>query len=474
MSIINYNWNSESYVKSGSERVITCTSNSIVGNFKYRFYLEIIYDGQTYSYTFRPNASGYGLININKILQSIVQPISVQQVLTVPDADTSLLVNDFQQNIHSMPHFKFAGTGHNPQYISTGGTTVKRVLVKLWDFYANNATDVPTKQNAPQQNYYYVFSGQGKSTDLINELYTNFKLTGNSSEFISPLYTEKVGNGNIYSTDVDLTDYGTISIFNRTQVVNGSADPYRLFITYYDADDNILAQQGLLNSATYGGEYNSGAGVTNDSMILTFGCFPANLNKLPATFNRPSDYSALAYYYVGFLNSTNQSRSAYYKFNVVDRCKKYDTQRFAYINSMGVWEYITFNKKRTDKLSNKKTEIKSSVFDYSRAYTTITPDEYKEGSYVPGVAHESRVVKSSNIKSSFTINTGFLKPHEILKVKEMFLAPKISYINTDGTAIAVILTNPNIDDVVVSHRYEQTEYKLNFEYSVPKHNPIIF
>ena len=412
------------------------------------------------------------MININKILQSIVQPISVQQVLTVPDADTSLTTNVFQQNIHSIPHFKFAGTGHNPQYISTGGTTVKRVLVKLWDFYANNATDVPGKQGSPQQNYYYVFSGQGKSTDLINELYTNFKLTGNTSEFISPLYTEAEGNINV--TEVDLTDYGTISIFNRTQVVNGSADPYKLFVSYYDADDNILGQQSLINTTTYGGEYNSGAGVTNDSMILTFGCFPANLNKLPASYNTPSDYSNLSYYLVTIFNSSNQYRSKSYKFKIIERCKKYDTQRFAYINSMGVWEYITFNKKRTDRLSNKKTEIKSSVFDYGRAYATTTPAEYKEASYIPGVAHESRVIKASNVKSSFTINTGFLKPHEISKVKEMFLAPKISYINTDGTAIAVMLTNANIDDVVVSHRYDQTEYKLNFEYSVPKHNPIIF
>ena len=56
----------------------------------------------------------------------------------------------------------------------------------------------------------------------------------------------------------------------------------------------------------------------------------------------------------------------------------------------------------------------------------------------------------------------------------MFLAPKINYINTDGTALAVILTDKSIEVVEVSHKYGQTEYQLTFEYSVPKYNDIIF
>ena len=471
MAITDYNFNAGSYVKSGSARVITCTSTSISSNFKYRFYLELIYDSQTYSYTFRPNEDDYGIINIGKILQSIVEPISVQQVLTVPDADTTLTSNNFQQNIHSMPHFKFVGTGHREQYLSTAGSSVKRIQAKLYDFFAVNETDVPTKQGTPVTDYYYVIGGYGTSTDLINETYVDYKLLSANSLLLSPLYCKDV-DSSIKEIKVGLGDYGSVSFFNTTDDVNQVTRPHNFLITYYNSAGVQLQTQELLQSVDYGGNFST-AGVTDDSMIITFGCFPANLNKLPNTYYRPVDFSTLAYYDLIVRNDADVQRTKKYRFRIVNRCKKYDTQRFAYINSFGVWEYITFHKKRTDELSSKRTEIKSSVFDYTRTYTQNSGD-YKEASYVPGVAHESRVIKASDVKSKFTVNTGYLEDYEISKVKEMFLSPKINYINTDGTAIAVMLTNSSIDEVVVSHRYEQTEYKLNFEYSVPKYNPIIF
>jgi len=471
MAITNYNFNADSYVKSGSKRIITCTSNAITGNFKYRFYLELVYDSKTFAYTFRPNANGYGIINIGKIIQSIVQPSSVQDVKTIPDADATATTNAMNQSIHNMPHIINASPDRYA-YLSTGGSSCKRIELKLYDFYANNSTDTPSRQGSAETDYLYIIGGYNTSTDLISETYSDYKLTGASKLFISPLYFETLSTYMYKAYDVDSNDYGSISILNRTLDINTSADTYQFYITYYDASGTTLATQYFLNTTDYGGKYDS-SGVSDDSMIITFGCFPGNLNKLPATYSRPSDHSTLSYYIVRTADNTPTQSGGSYRFNMVDRCQKYDTQRFAYINSFGVWEYITFNKKRTDKLENKRDEIKTSVFDYSRTYSTTT-GAYKELPYTPGVAHQSRVITSTNVKSSFSINTGYLKDYEIKKVREMFLSPNINYINEDGTALAVMLKNSSIDDVVVSHKYEQTEYKLDFEYSVPKYNSIIF
>ena len=56
----------------------------------------------------------------------------------------------------------------------------------------------------------------------------------------------------------------------------------------------------------------------------------------------------------------------------------------------------------------------------------------------------------------------------------MFISSSINYINEDGTALALILTDKSIEEVVVSHKYEQTEYRLRFEYSIETYNPILF
>lgn len=468
MAIQTQNFNNGDYVLGGSKRVITCTSSQ-VDQPKFRFYLEVVYDGKTYAYTFRPNQLEYGIIDISSIIQNLVYSINVQQVLTLPDALSAGNSNKFQQNIHSMPHKKFIGTGYRQQYLSTGGNGAKRIQLKLYDFYATTSNTAPAKQGSSVDANMYVLAGYNKSTDLINYSFSDYSLTASSKQWLNGNYNSL--NATTQSIDTAISDYGTLAFLNRTDDVNDSANTEYITIKYYNTSGTETTQV-FANSNLYGGKYAS-AGVTDDSMIIHFSCYPANLNKLEATFTRPSDISNLDYYEVYASSSNGSSQySKKYRFNIIERCDKYDAQRFAYINNFGVWEYITFNKKRTDRISNTKTEIKSSVYNYQLEYDNVSAG-YNEQPFVPGVAHESRRVTSTNAKQSFTINTGYLQDYEIEQVKDMFLSSSINYINTDGTALSVILTNRNIDEVVVSHNYEQTEYRLTFEYSIETYNPIL-
>ena len=464
MAITSYNFNAADYVRSGSKRLITCTSSLIASKYKYRFYLELIYDSKTYAYTFRPNSDAYGIINVGNILQSIVSPISVQQVLTVPDADITLATNYFQQNIHTMPHVK-ESSGDKYQYLSTGGLGCKRVLVKLWDFYSDTATGVPSKQGSAVSDYFYVLTGTELSTDLIAFDWSDYKMTSATKKFISHNYGE-------LGTDVALAEFGTIALLNRTYDVNTSAETFQIAIKYYNSSDSLLNTQVFVNTDVYGGKYD-GSGVVDDSMIIHFGCYPANLDKLPVAYSRPQDQTGLSYYTVEVQTSGNVQKSLASKFNIVTRCGKYDAQRLAYINRFGAWEYITFDKKRTDTIKNKKIEIKTSILDYSKTYATYSGD-YAEAPFVPGVAHESKSIRASNIVEEFEVSTGYLNDADVEKVRDMFISPLINYINSDGTALAIILKNSSIENVVVSHKFEQTEYKLKFEYSIPNYNSIIF
>lgn len=471
MAITNANFNAGDYLKSSGKRIITCSSDKIgVANvFKYRFYLELTYDSKTFAYTFRPNNEDYGMFNISKILQTIVHSISVQQVKTVPQAiETTGITNDFQQNIHTIPHQKY-DSGYVPQMFSTGGESVKKVVATLYDFYSDTEEGTPTKRaTGSATDNLYVISGYDLQSDLINVDYSDFKLTGNTKKLISHNYNF---DGTEYIINVELGDFGTLALLNRTKEINTTAEPVKIIITYKNASDVTLATEVLEQNSTYGGNYDA-TGVDDDSMLIYAGLYPANLDKLPSSYDRPSDYSTLSYYRVQVGNTSNLARSDVYRFNIITRCDKFDSQRFAYINKFGVWEYITFNKRRTDRLTNKKTEIKKSAFDYASAYAT-TSSGYNEKPYTPNVAHQSKKVVSTDIDQAFTINTGYLKEYDIEQVRDMFLSPMIHYLNADGSARAVILTNQSIEDVVVSHKHEQTEYALTFKYSVNTYNPVI-
>ena len=469
MGITTQNFNNGDFVLSSSKRVITCTSTN-VNQPRYRFYLEVIYGGKTYAYTFRPNNANYGIIDITAILQNLVIHINTQQVLTVPKSiQASGQTNDFQQNLHSIPHQKYSGSAYVPQYLSTGGTGAKKIDLKLYDFFAANSNVAPSKQGSSVNSSLYLLSGYNKSTDLINYDFTNYKLDGTSKYFLNGNYNAE---GNILSIDAALTDYGTMAILNRTTDVNTGADGANKFLVqYYNAADQLQDSQYFLNTTDYGGKYVA-SGVSDDSMIIYFGCYPANLDKLPATYDRPKDITGLAYYDVMAVNNGGAQSSRKYRFNIINRCDKYEPQRLAYINNFGVWEYITFNKDRTNRITNNKKEIKTSIYNYQQSYATITAG-YNEKPFVPGVSHESAKNVSTNVSETFTIKTGYLLDYQIKQVKDLFISSQVNYINENGTALAVILTNKTIEDAIVSRKFDQTEYSLSFKYSIETYNPIL-
>jgi hypothetical protein len=469
MGITTQNFNNGDYVLSSSKRVITCTSTN-VSQARYRFYLEVIYGGKTYAYTFRPNSNNYGIIDITAILQNLVIHINTQQVLTVPQAiETTGQTNDFQQNLHSIPHQKWTGSSYVSQYLSTGGTGAKKIDLKLWDFYAANSSVAPSKQGSSVDGSLYLLSGYNKSTDLINYNFTDYKLDGTSKYFLNGNYDDR---GTYINIDTALTDYGTLAILNLTTDVNTTADgAYRFIVQYYNSSGSLTDSQYFLNTTNYGGKYDA-SGVSDDSMIIHFGCYPANLNKLPAAYDRPSDQTDLAYYEVYSVASDASQSSRKYRFNIVNRCDKYEPQRLAYINNFGVWEYITFNKERTNRITNNKKEIKTSIYNYQQSYATITAG-YNEKPFVPNVSHESAKNVSTDVSQTFTIKTGYLVDYQIEQVKDMFMSSQVNYINEDGSALAIILTNKSIDDAIVSRKFDQTEYSLTFKYSIETYNPIL-
>jgi len=475
MAITNAQFNASDYVRASGKRLITCGSDKIGtgGVFNYRFYLELVYNSNTYAFTFRPNNLDSGLINITKILQTIVSPINQQQVLTIPEeVEASGTVDFYKQNLHSIPHEKYDAGGNLPQYFSTGGTTAAKVVATLYDFYGDTATGTPSKRaTGSATDNLYILSGYDIQSDKIAVDYTDYKLTSTSNLLLNNNYydvgTEKIIN-------VALSDWGTLAFLNTTKEVNTASLPYMAIVRYVNTSGSV-SQQLLTNETVTGGEYDA-TGVDDGAMILYLASYPANLNKLPATFIRPSDVANLDYYTISITNSSAVALSKMYKFNIVDECEKYARQRFAFLNKFGVWEYITFNEKRTDNISTNNTTIKKSVLDYTANYdvATVTTAGYTELGYIPNVAHQNEKIVATNQSETFTVNTGYLSNSDTEKIKDMFISSQINYINTDGSARAVILTTKSVKDIKnIDKHYEQISYSLTFKYSVATYNNIL-
>lgn len=480
MAITNAQFNASDYVRASGKRLITCGSDKIgaAGVYNYRFYLELVYDSNTYAFTFRPNNLDSGLINITKILQTIVSPINQQQVLTIPEeVEASGTVDFYKQNLHTIPHLEYDATGNNPMYCSTGGTTAAKVVATLYDFYGDTATGTPSKRaTGSATDNLYILSGYDIQSDKIAVDYTDYKLTGTTKKFLNNNYNLSTTAYHwatpTYEIDVALSDYGTVAVLNRTEDVNTTADVFTFQVHYYNAS-GYASSRYYRNWYKTGGLYPPAGGVDDGSMVIYCGLYPANLNKHPVT----PIAADTTYYTVRVMNFDYVGyTSVAYKFNIVDECEKYARQRFAFLNKFGVWEYITFNEKRTDNISTNNTTIKKSVLDYTANYdvATVTTAGYTELGYIPNVAHQNEKIVATNQNESFTVNTGYLSNSDTEKIKDMFISSQINYINSDGSARAVILTTKSVKDIKnIDKHYEQISYSLTFKYSVATYNNIL-
>ena len=84
--------------------------------------------------------------------------------------------------------------------------------------------------------------------------------------------------------------------------------------------------------------------------MLYFGCGPANLEAYDdggSNLQRPSNHSGWSYYVVIAYNTAlNAQKSKIYKFvKLQNSCKGFKSRRLAWINSLGCYDYFTFNMK---------------------------------------------------------------------------------------------------------------------------------
>ena len=151
-------------------------------------------------------------------------------------------------------------------------------------------------------------------------------------------------------------DWGVFAYTNNLDLTVNTRAPW-LRVIYYDADGAVLSTSFLENVAAVS------AGVTTINIIYFF-CGTANLKAqtqvADAAPNAAVNSGWVKYTVQGVSNSTGANqRTEVYTFNRLD-CRKYQSYRLAFVNKLGGWDYITF-----DKASQTTTDVKTKEFTTS-------------------------------------------------------------------------------------------------------------
>ena len=170
-------------------------------------------------------------------------------------------------------------------------------------------------------------------------------------------------------------EYGSVAFrWDSTGLFPSDADKCRYAI--YDAGGIVIAAVEWVVTSAYGGELPSST--TAEDKLLYMGAFPANLNDSNSQLTsvlRPANVTDWLYYTLE-LFSTSASAVVSAPLIFVNTClpKKNQQTRLAWTNSVGGWEYMSFDSRTKHSIKARSKDYQKSIGDYGG--TTYSFDQF--------------------------------------------------------------------------------------------------
>lgn len=371
--------------------------------------------------------------------------------------------NSTTNSIHTL------GANATDKIISKNSNQVVYIYVKLYRSFSDSATTVPTENTtgSVDNSKYYIAASLPLETPRTSGTYfqgtafQKYQLNGILDHFLSDL--QGTATSVSPTTHVLESDYHTLGFLNGEDTFNSV--PEKFFIKYYNADDT---QNGLTatieNSSITGGATPASGGEvnTNAERILYLGCGPANLeayNDGGSNPQRPSNHSGWSYYVViAFNTALNVQRSKIYKFvKLQNSCKGFKSRRLAWINSLGCYDYFTFNMKSTQSLEVKRNTYGKLIGDFNNT-------EYSYQNYES--AKKVREVEATRVE---TLNTDYITEEDAQLLENLLMSTDVFMVENADTeyTIPVMVTDNKIVRKTKANNKVKIQYTIKIEYSNP-------
>ena len=298
----------------------------------------------------------------------------------------------------------------NVQTITYGGETITPVF---YEEYGTSTSSSVAYYNGQSGSALYVMNGVVNP----NDGGWNFA----SSSYFSMDATPTGGSGNFkYQhalTNAPVTqsiregEYATISIingnFNNSDLV--AQDIYWVQVNFYNSAGGNISNFGFYNvdSGSYNGgprtnpasEWTNGGvynGQTDGTKLLYIGVGPQNFID-----NGDSLGTGWAYYEVTLMSQEgpgledNTTQYAKYRFVKQEAECDYDGTRFAFVNSLGVFDYFTFPFADSKQDTIERLTFEQGFVNYSTGATSVTYDKSRRGTKVFSLkSNETRTAQS--------------------------------------------------------------------------------
>jgi len=442
----------------------TAKETDISGLFYFKFVLEIRLDDAsgTLLGKLKQRHNGYATGTSN-----VYTTFDLRNIVNTQLEHTYADQNSTTNSIHTL------GANATDKLLSKSSNQVVYIYVKLYRSFSDSATTVPTENTTGSQDNskYYIAASlpletpRTSGTYFQGTVFQKYQLNSASSFFLSDLqasFSEETGFTTIRSHVLE-SDYHTLGFLNGEDTFNST--PQKFVITYYDADgtqngsaasiENISNTGGATPAS--GGEVN-----TNEERLLYFGCGPANLEGYDdggSNPQRPSNHSGWSYYtVVAYSTNLAVQKSKVYSFvKLQNSCKGFKSRRLAWINSLGCYDYFTFNMKSTQSLEVKRNSYGKLIGDFNST-------EYSYQNYES--AKKVREVEATRVE---TLNTDYITEEDAQLLENLLMSTDVFMVENADTeyTIPVMVTDNKIVRKTKANNKLKIQYTIKIEYSNP-------
>lgn len=479
MTMIAQQQPSTSYVHGAFEQLMyVLTSDNQAGNFKYRYIADLYVAGVLVSRVkVYPNASGAGVIRVDKL---------IQDWMSITKADMGTTVNE----IYDEPIHKLGVNNTSEIWGLNNGENYRKVEFKMGEEYAASATENPTEHLDELTGLYIscIMSAglyrpktwdEGIPDYLSNENWLIAYIPTSASQRVfsdrkidQKYISTTASNIKVVHQDVTAYEVRTLGLGMDGAAPQASA-AVSAWIGLYSTGNTLLSS-GFITAASGGGTA-PGSVTTDGARLQYIGVGPWNLTvqQLLPGFGTEFFLGKVSYYEVFFMqdgttvpaNGTIFSMASIcYQFSVVGSDCMYGDQNYNFVtlafqNSFGCWDYQTFSllhQRSTGGIDRKTFEQVAGNWD--------TADANQDFNF-RGDEGGTRIAKISATQE-MVANTDLFNQDEVDLLESLFISPNVFLIGTGGesTTPIVITDTSFVRKKGVNERSPFT-YQIKFKYA---------
>jgi hypothetical protein len=311
-----------------------------------------------------------------------------------------------------------------------GDDTALFVELNVYEEYATSATTDPTE-----------YPSTGNATDSFLVINSTFQFTDGVTPTLAGVY-----EFNNDTTDIQwLTnmptrlktragEYQTAAIL-ASDFRGAVSTSLRYSITFYEADGTQISTANITRTTIGMANFVATKSAVNAGVLYQF--IPIGYQNLEdQSFNtsiRPSTQANLAYYTINIFDNSGDYITKTYRFDIAD-CSKYTPVQLAWVNSLGAWDYYTFELASLKKLNIQRETFRKPFGNWG-AGATYTYSQYESGDTIYKIEADKQ----------YTVNSDWLNDSDFEWLQELLMSKEVQFVNENGDFTPVIITDTDYE-----------------------------